>query len=109
MDSGLKRILEKLEQFKNSHVKLQLPNRRELIKQNYELFIMEYRDEANITILEDRDSISITIIANALTSCDMGGYSFNRLIGLANTTSMVIQNEMIVIDLWFRLWEWIER
>lgn len=109
MNSGYKRILEKLEHFKETHAKLQLPTRRELIKQNYERFIMEYKDEANISILEDTSSISITITANTVTSCDIGGCSFNRLVGLANATSMVIQNDTIVIDLWFRLWEWIER
>lgn len=109
MDNNFKRILEKLDQFSNTHVKLQLPNRRELIKQSYELFITEFEGEADISIFESRGSISITITANMLTSCDMGGYSFNRLVGLANATSMAIQNEMLVIDLWFRLWDWIAR
>lgn len=109
MDSGFKRILEKLEHFKNTHVKLQLPTRRELIKQNYELFIMEYEDEANISILEDRETISITITTDSIISCDDGGFSFNRLVGLANATSMEIRNETIIINLWFRLWEWIDR
>ena len=109
MDSGFKRILEKLEQLRSTHIKIQLPDRRELIKQYYERFITEFEDEANISLSEDRDSIGITIATKSILSCDEGGYSFNCLIGLANVTNIEALNGTIVINLWFRLWEWIEK
>lgn len=109
MDNGFKRILEKLDHFRSTHVKLQLPNRRELIKQYCEQLIMEYEDEANISIIEDKSGISIKITATSIISCDEGGYSFNCLVGLANATSIETFNGTIVINLWFRLWEWIEK
>lgn len=109
MDSGFKRILEKLELLRSTHIKMQLPDRRSLIKQYYERFITEFEDEANISISEDRDSIGITITTKSILSCDQGGYSFNCLIGLANFTNIETLNGTIVIDLWFRLWEWIEK
>ena len=109
MDSGFKRILEKLEHFRNTHVKLQIPDRHALIKRYYERFIMEYEDEAKISIIEDKSGISIKITTSSIISCDEGGYSFNCLVGLANATSIETFNGTIVINLWFRLWEWIEK
>lgn len=109
MDNGFKRILEKLEHFRSTHVKLQLPDRRALIKQNYERFITEFEDEATISIVEDKSGISLKIITTSIISCDDGGYSFNCLIRLANVTSIETFNGTIVINLWFRLWEWIEK
>lgn len=109
MDNGFKRILEKLELLRSTHIKMQLPDRRELIRQNYERFITEFEDEANISIIEDKSGISVKITTTSIISCDEGGYSFNCLMGLANATSVEILNGTIVINLWFRLWEWIER
>lgn len=109
MDSGFKRILEKLEQLRSTHIKIQLPDRRKLIKQYCERLAMEYEDEANISIIEDKSGISVKITTTSIISCDEGGYSFNCLVGLANATSIETFNGTIVINLWFRLWEWIER
>lgn len=109
MDNGFRRLLDKLEQFRNTHIKMQLPDRHALIKQYYERFIIDYEDEATISIVEDKSGISIKIITTSIISCDDGGYSFNCLVGLANATSIEILNETIVVHLWFRLWEWIEK
>lgn len=98
MDNGFKRIMEKLEIHRSTHIKMQLPDRRGLIKQYYERFITEFEDEANISITEDRDSISITITTKSILSCDEGGYSFNCLLGLANFTNIEILNGTIVIN-----------
>ena len=109
MDNEFKRIIEKLEQFRSTHIKLQLPNRKMLIKQNCERFMLEYDGEANLAIIENKSEINITITADTLTSCDEGGYSFNCLVGLANVTNIDIVNGMLVIKLWYRLWDWIDK
>lgn len=109
MDNGFKRLMEKLEQLKSTHIKMQLPDRRRLIKQYCKQLIMEYEEDANISIIDDKSGISIKITTTSIISCDEGGYSFNYLIGLANATSIETLDGTIVIDLWFRLWEWVER
>ena len=109
MDNGFKRLMEKLELLRSTHIKMQLPDRRRLIKQYCKRLTMEYEEEANISIIEDKSGISVKITTTAIISCDEGGYSFNCLMGLANATSIEILNEKIVINLWYRLWEWIER
>lgn len=109
MDNDFKRMLEKLEQFRRTHIKVQLPDRHALIKQNYERFVMEHDHEANTLIVEDKNEINITITTTSIMSCDVAGYSFNCLVGLANTTSIEIQDGAIVINLWYRLWEWVTR
>lgn len=109
MDNGFKRLMEKLELLRSTHIKMQLPDRCGLIKQYYEQFMTEFENEANISITEDRDSISITITTKSILCCDKGGYSFNCLIGLANFTNIQTLNGNIRINLWFRLWEWVEK
>lgn len=108
MDDELNRLMKKLEQFKKSHIKVQLIDREKIIKQQYERFLLEYEGEANSYLLEDKNGITITIAAESILSCEGGGDSFNRLVGLASFTDIKVINNKLAFTLWFRCWEWIE-
>lgn len=108
MENGFNRLMAKLEEYEQTHRKLGLPKRKELIMKNYEQLTSELENEAEFSLWEEDSSIHITITADSLLTCDEA-HSINFLIGIANISEIKIIDNRIVIYLWFRLWEWIKK
>lgn len=103
------RIMNELDKHRNSHIKVILPDRGLIVKQNYEMFLLEF-DEATASYKETTEGIDISLLLNSPSiTCDDGGNSLNKLIFLSNYTSFSIEDGKIKIDLWFRLWEWVDK
>ena len=108
MENGFERIIEKLKEYEQNHRKLILLERKELIVKNYENLTFELENEAEFSLWEEENSIHITITADSLLTCDEA-HSLNFLLGIANYSELKIVDNQIVIYLWFRCWEWIDR
>lgn len=109
IDVGLfDRILNELDKHRNSHIKVILPDRGLIVKQNYEMFLLEFDDvEASYKDTIDEIDISLLLSSPSVT-CDDSN-SLNNLIFFSNYASFSIEDGRIKIDLWFRLWEWIDK
>ncbi len=108
MSDEFNQIIAKMEQFERSHMKVMLPERAALIKRQYERLMGELENEADISFCKEQDEMNITIKTDSILTCDEA-HSLNFLIGIANYTEMNIVNNKIVIYLWFRLWDWLEK
>lgn len=109
MDKESEKIINAIEAFFSTHNKILLPDRKNLIKEQYELLKLEYAGNANFDLQESAESIDITISADSFLICDDGGSSLTVLIGTANMTRLHIIDNRIVCELWFRCWEWIDK
>lgn len=108
MDSMYNKLIERMEAFRETHVKATIPGRRELIKRLYEDFLYIY-DDCTATMDEHEEDIVITLFIPSLISCREGGHCFNTLVYLSEITDMSIAENCIVIKLCLYIWEWIEK
>ena len=108
MAKGFERLMAKLEDYERTHRKLLLPEFKKLVLRNYESLTIELENEADFSLWEEEDSIHLTITTDSLLTCDEA-HSFNFLFGIANYSKIKIVDNQIVIRLWFRCWEWIEK
>ena len=109
MDYGLKKLLRSIEAYKSNHTKVMLFYRKAVIKEQYNLLMEDFEEYAHIRLQETEDSISITISADSILICDHHGRALNLLIGVANTSNFYIKNNQIILELWFRCWEWTDK
>lgn len=109
MSDEFERLIARMEQFEKTHTKVMLRERKTLIQQQYERLSLELEDEADFSYWEEETAINLTITADSFLTCDDGGHGLNILIGMANYSEMDIINNQIVIHLWFRLWEWVNK
>ena len=109
MSNGFERLMTRIEHFENTHTKVTLPERKALIQRQYERLMFELKDEADFSYLEEKTAVNLTITADSFLTCDDGGHSLNTLIGMANYSEIDIIDNHIVIHLWFRLWEWVDK
>ncbi len=113
MDGGIDvgifdRILNELDKYRNSHIKVILPDRGLIVKQNYEMFLLEF-DDVETSFKNTIDGIDISLLLSSPSvTCDDSN-SLNNLIFLSNYASFSIEDRKIKIDLWFRLWEWVDK
>lgn len=108
MENSFDRLMERLAKYERNHKKSILSEHKKLIMDTYDSLTMELENEADFSLWEKEDSIHMTITANSLLTCDEA-HSFNFLFGLANFSEIKIIDNQIVIRLWFRCWEWIEK
>lgn len=102
------RIMNELDKYRNSHIKVILPDRGLIVKQNYEMFLLEF-DDAKASCKETIEGIDISLLLNSPSvTCDESN-SLNNLIFLSNYTCYSIEDGKIKIDLRFRLWEWVDK
>ncbi len=106
MTSEYNKILERVEEFERTHIRTEIPKRRELIKQLYEDFLLIF-DDCSATLEEYEDELDMTLFVPNILTCKEGGHCFNTLIYLAEITDMNISEGCIVIQLHFHLWEWV--
>lgn len=109
MDYGLKKLHRSIEAFESTHRKVILFDRKLVIKEQYRLLMEDFEKYAEIRLQEIEDSISITISADSILTCDHGGKALNLLIGVANTSNFHIKNNQIILELWFRCWDWTDK
>lgn len=102
------RLIEKIESFEASHVKIELPERRKQIKQLYKDFCFIFED-CTSTIEERENDIKIFIATNDLLTCKDGGDCFNHLIGLADIMDMKVKNNQVIFKLDYYLYEWVQK
>lgn len=103
------KIMKEMENHRKNHVKCILPGRKLIVKQFYQLFLLEF-EESKSSYQESPEDISISLLLDGFViTCDDGGNSLNILIALANCTQFDVVDGKIKIDLWFRLWEWAEK
>lgn len=109
MDKGYERLMASLKQYEDTHTKVALPERKALINTLYQLLGIEMEDYTDYAYSETESEITITITAEFFITCDDGGHNLNILIGMANLSEINIVDNKIVIKLWFRLWEWVDK
>ena len=60
MDSGFRKLIERMEEFEQPHIRRMIPGRRELIKQLYEDFLFMF-DDYTATLKEYEDELDINL------------------------------------------------
>ncbi len=108
MDDNLRKIFEKWDEFKDTHTKLYLPERKEAILELYQRLQLELQEEATFTLEDQETFFTITITADSFLASDHSPV-LRDLIHTANTFRANIQDGKIVLDLWFMCWDWIPR
>lgn len=108
MNNLFDKMMNQIKGHERTHIRVRINNKIVLIKQLYEQLFIDLDSEALISMQEDNDTIEIKITADSIMSCDAVN-AFNYLVGIANYTEMDIDNNKIVIYLWFRCWKWVKK
>lgn len=108
MTDGFKCIQKQMEEHADTHTRILLPERKALIRRQYELLASELEDEADFSYCEEADAVHLTITADSLLTCAESGQNFNFLMGLADCSEIRTEDSRIVVYLWFRCWKWVE-
>ncbi len=109
MNHDVQKVIKSIRAFRLVHKKVLLPDRKSVIKEQYDLLIAEYDGYANITFKETAESIDIKISADSILACDDGGNILNSLIGSANVSNFYTVNNQVILELWFRCWKWVDK
>lgn len=108
MDDNLKKIFEKWDEFKDTHVKMFLPERRKAILDLYDRLRLELRDEATFTLDDQQTCFTITVTAYSFIASD-NAPALRAMIQNANVFRADIKDGRIVFDMWFMCWDWVAK
>ena len=106
MDDNLSKIFKKWDEFKDTHTKCFLPERRLAVFALYERVHAELVDEAAFTLDDQETSCTITITADSFVTSD-DFPALRDMICNANAFRTYIRDEQVVLDMWFTFCDWI--
>ena len=108
MDDNLRKIFEKWDNFKQTHTKLYMPERRALVLELYDRVRLELQDIATFRTDDQDTTMTIFITSDSFVTSDEIP-ALRNLIQYAHTFRAYIQDGRIVFDLWFSFWDWIPK